>query len=349
MKILKNKTWLFLSSFLCLVGCQEANSTTYNRAVWSEFIPYAQVEQQLPTLKANGLSLFIAFHQSTPDYDGFAHLYTAAQKLGVEVRPWLLLNENQGYWFNKWNFRASEIFVADFLRHCDQRGIKPDYLIFDIEPPQNVVAKAEDDVGRADFIGLLHDLTAFSKDSPLSAAIASYQSLVNSLHSRGIKVHAVTSNFVLDDQNDTNMRIQSALGLPITGIDWDEISFMIYRADFMRIIGPVTSDIITRYADRAVASFGSRAGMDIGEAGHVSYPVPFEGYSDIDDLSNDANAAAASGIQNIHYYSLDGMSEAGVDHWLAPIEPKKPPFIDWKASAVLHTLDTLRLLLPSAN
>ncbi|WP_218277119.1 hypothetical protein, partial [Pseudomonas sp. GW531-E2] len=89
-----------------LSSCYEVNHPLVHRALWSEFIPLATVEKELPQLQKLQLSVFIAIHEENPDYDGFAHLYKEAAKLQVEVRPWLLLREANGYWFNKWNAQA---------------------------------------------------------------------------------------------------------------------------------------------------------------------------------------------------------------------------------------------------
>jgi hypothetical protein len=105
-------------------------------ALWSEFVPYQQVESYLPQLAAEGISLNVAFHFDQPDFDGFAQLYKQAAKNRVEVRPWLLLRKDDGYWFNSHNIKLGRDSVQEFITEMGGRGVKPNWIIFDVEPPK---------------------------------------------------------------------------------------------------------------------------------------------------------------------------------------------------------------------
>jgi hypothetical protein len=316
-------------------------------ALWSEFVPYSEVEADLPALRDRGSALYVAVRADAADYDGFAHLYLTARSLGVEVRPWLLLSQSDGYWFNKWNVPASEAYVRTFLAEMQKRGANPSWLVFDIETPEPLVGEMEGNLSVGKMPGLLSLLTRASRDGSIKDAVTAYSSLVANLHEKGIRVEAVTGNYVLND--DKHLRIQSALGLPVSGVPWDEISFMVYRVEFQRSLGSISPALVHKYAKRARKRFGDKAAIDIGEAGHVSYPQPFTGYTDPADLQADADAASSAGIKDIHVYSLDGMKEKGLDYWLDSGEARKANYHDLKSDVFLTAIDVLRGLLPEGR
>ena len=339
---------LFSLIFNACTPTSEAQNLTPKVSIWSEFIPYAEVEAHLPELKQTGAALYIAVRQGEPHYNELAHLMMSARAAGVSVRPWLLLEEERGYWFNKWNFKEAHSFVWSYVNELKKRGVETDWLIFDIEAPRGLIETMQAQLKELDFVGTLDTLSHSSRDGSIRRAIADYASLVDELHSKGIKVHAVTTNFVLNESGES-LTYQSALGTPVSGIAWDEISFMVYRAEFLRSAGPMNSRIVYEFAKRARARFGAQAAIDIGEAGAVLYPNPFEGLTDPNDVARDARAVLAAGLANIHTYSLDGMRKLGLKYWFTPFQNKptalKPP-LDAKASLMMAGLDFAGEFLP---
>ena len=317
--------------------------------IWSEFLDYSKVRNFLPSLKEHHLSLSLAISADHPNFDEFAKVYIEAEEMGVEVRPWLLLTEKDGYWFNKWNFPQAKSFVDLFVSEMKQRNIKLQWLVFDVEPPRSLIEEAQKLLQEGHYLTALHLLQHSSQDASLAAAERAYAQLVDDLHQQGVHVQGVISNFVLNDLQDSHRRIQSALGTPVFGIAWDEISFMVYRVEFQRVLGPVGPWIVYEYAKRAHSFFGSRAGLDIGEAGHVSYPAPFSGYTDPQDLKDDLAAVSAAGLEKIHIYSLDGISERGIHFWLGSLEAKSLGIRDLESFALMFLFDQGRLLLPEAH
>lgn len=314
-------------------------------ALWSEFIPYARVEKELPALKAAGVALHQAVSAERPDYDGFVRLYKKAGEAGVRVRPWLVLSDADGYWFNKWNAAKAEAFVEEFLRETERRGLKVDWLVFDLETPRGVIEEVRALIARRDLLGLRRLLVRKSREGSLREAAAAYASLVERLHARGIRVHAVTTCYLLHDVPGDARRLQGALGIPLDGVPWDEVSFMVYRVEFRMAYGDVGPGVVRRYARRAARLYGARAGIDVGEAGKVVYPAPFEGYSDPRDLADDAAAARAEGVRSVHAYSLDGMLDQGLGRWLSP-PPVAEPRADLWSRLFLAALDLGVRLLP---
>jgi hypothetical protein len=320
-------------------------------ALWSEFIPYAKVQALLPELKQRGLAVYVAVHGDQPDFDGFAALLTAAEKAGVEVRPWLLLREKDGYWFNKWNVRESEQWVWSFLTEMEKRGVKPSWLIWDIEPPARVIEQLTANIADNNYFGALSALKKSSENGSVLAAARSYSNLIQRLHDQGIHVHAVTGNFALNDLEAGDAKYQSALGTPISGVAWDEVSFMIYRVELKKFFGSgLTSRIVYAYSKIAEKHFGSKAAIDIGEAGQVQYPKPFTGYTDPLDLQKDAEAVITARINKIHIYSLDGMLDHGLGFWLdGNLKSRTPGDTDVASSFGMFLIDLVHGFLPDAH
>lgn len=317
-------------------------------AIWSEFIPYRDLESRIDEVAKNRVDLFVAFSAAHADYDDFAKLWKKAAGAGVRIRPWLLLSEADGYWFNKWNVQKNAAFAHSFLDEMTKRDVKPDWIIFDVEPPQSLVAKLEDAFTKKHYREALRTLKESARSRSLLQAIEETRSLVNSLHARGVKVHAVTTNFVLNDGK--SRRLQNALGTPVTGIPFDEISFMVYRPELAKILGKgVSSKITALYAKRAIRRYGDRAGIDVGEAGFVEFPKPFQGFREPVELQSDLVAVHGQGLRSVHIYSLDGMSELGLEHWLAPVPIPEPPAFDLTATLFVKSISLLRNLLPAAE
>ena len=326
-------------------------------AIWSEFLPYSEVEKQLPEFKEKNLSLFLAISEnqdsdplrsSIGTWDDFFALYKKAQDLGVEIRPWLLLDQEHDYWFNKRNFPEAQSLVFKFIDEMKKHQLNPEWLIFDMESPKGLMAETENLISKNHYIKALNEFKEFSKTGSVKEAIKNYAQLVEMLHSQNIKVHAVTTHFILNDLADDKLRIQSAWGIPISGINWDEISFMLYRAEFMKERKSIGAHIVYEYAMRARRYFGDRASIDLGEVGQVTYPTPFTGYLDQKELQADLEAVDAAGISNIHIYSLDGMQKEGLNYWLKPFEAKQPKADFWSKSFVF-AFDIFRGFLPPAK
>lgn len=316
---------IFLTSHSVNAGTQPS------LALWSEFLPYAQVEQQLPELAARHLSLYLAVSENHTDWEGLEHLLKAAIRHQVEVRPWLLLSEAHGYWFNKWNLKESESFVWHFLDEMAKRGLKIEWLIFDVEPPAALMTEIDQKLRAHQYFSGYRQLKKSGESASLLRAERMYTELVQKLHLKNVRVQAVVPNFVLDDRRDGAQRIQNSFGTPVENVPWDEITFMVYRLELQKIIGPVSSDIVFRYATLAHDTYGAASGVDLGEVGIVRYPQLSMGYTREIDLQSDYLATLRAGIERIHFYSLDGMlggasdskdaqtTVSGISGWMASL------------------------------
>lgn len=324
-------------------------ATETKLSVWSEFLPFATVAQYLPALKARSLSLLVAVTPEKAQDPALLTLLQEAQRLGVEVRPWLLVSGEHGYWANKWNHAEVSRFVRETTSTLTTRGLKPAAITLDIEPPVSLTKQLAERLEKIDLIGARRVLVASSRDGSLTEARSAYQRLVSDLHGRGIRVHAVTTPMLLDDLVVGQGRLQSALGIPVAGVDWDEVTFMAYRTEFRNLAGRMGGDIVRRYAQDANRFFGSRAGLDLGVIGTPGFAGSAHGYTDPQDLAIDLLAARAGGIGRMNLFSLDGMLEqGGIDRWAAATS-SAPIKREAKALFVRALVQTVARTLPAAD
>ena len=132
------------------------------------------------------------------------------------------------------------------------------------------------------------------------------------------------------DQAPASTALEDALDLVVTGLDWDEISVMVYQTVFSQVLGRWLGPGLTRsYAESAVRRWGKRAGLDLGVVGDGGVALdPGHRYRSPAELHADVAAALSAGIPpaRIRVYGLAGVAEE-VRRWLdfGTITPHQPP------------------------
>ncbi len=300
-----------------LAGCSAPPPR--NIAVWSEFLPYDRVQQELPELADFGASLYVAVR---PDGvgDPLWSLMRAASDLGVSVRPWLLLPD-KGVWMHEQNIQDFDAFADDFLNQAASAGVQVDWIIFDLEPSIDLAINLTQEAdNQADLFTYLADQ---ANHTSFIVARTRLQLLVDKLHNRKIKVMAATLPWIIDDLGDGDPDLQDLFNTPLADIPWDEVSVMAYRpawSDLFRL--PFTPAFVARYAAQAKRFYGDRAEVAIGHVGTPGLLVQ-PGYLIPSPLVEDATAVAMSGVDRISIYSLDGLLEQGGSRrWLSAL--RKP-------------------------
>src|SRR5438309_499226 len=102
-------------------------------AVWSEFLPFAQVGDQLALLQRKHVALYLAIHQEQIGDPELLALLRRAQARGVEVRAWLLLPDADGYWPNAGNVEQVKGAVRQFLDWTRAAGVAVPWVVLDME------------------------------------------------------------------------------------------------------------------------------------------------------------------------------------------------------------------------
>jgi hypothetical protein len=154
---------------------------------------------------------------------------------------------------------------------------------------------------------------------------------VDQARSAGLWVHAVTYPLLLD-QPEGETVLEDALDVPVSGIEWDEVSVMVYQTAFAQQVGGwLGPALVHSYAEDAVRRFGARAGLDLGVVGDSGLGLdPGDRYPSPAALGSDLQAVLAAGIplERIRVYGLAGaVGTGGCERWLSLTElaPEAPP------------------------
>jgi hypothetical protein len=287
--------------------CVEPEPSPY--ALWSEFLPAATVRAQVPALRSHGISLYQNVRSDRVDArdpDTAALLADAACE-GLEVRAWLTLPEEEGYWPNEENadlFTEKALDLAGWIRSS---GWPIDWIVVDMEPGLGMMNDLIDRFEAGDLAGALGLLEANLDPARYAESLVKYSMLVGNLHDLGFKVMVVTFPLVLDDLADLDPTIQDALNTPVDGIAWDEISFMAYTTIMEKFLGvDITPYMVYSYGRDAVRAYPDRAAVDIGIIGRDGLTGQ-QGITSIQEIRAQVGAAKAAGITNLHAYALDGI------------------------------------------
>ena len=312
-----------ISIVLSLLFCVPSFADT-SFGVWSEWIPYPSLQQRLPWLSQHFVRLHVAVredeYQDPVIRSQLVELFKDAKSKNVEVWLWPLLSKKNGYWFNQWNSEFYSDYTHQLIHDLEAEGVRPAGVSMDLEPPPEVLASFLDLVSHFKIKKLLQeskknvDLALFNKMQERVSELS------KALHLKGIKTHAVTTPFVLEDPRHDQI-VQKIFGIPLQEKDFDYISFMAYRSEYERILGKMNPRVVYEYSKRSKQQFGDKAAIDLGVVGDISYPHEIKGYKKPSELWKDISAAKAGGIDRIQVYALDGMNE---ENWFEDVPAKKP-------------------------
>ena len=292
-------------------GCRSVLPSPY--ALWSEFKPLETVRGQLPALREHGISLYQNVRSSQVDArdPAVAELLGRAGCEGVELRAWLTLPEDSGYWPNEENadlFAEKALDLAGWIRAS---GWPIDWIVADMELGLGAMRELMDRFASGDLAGAVALLLGNLDPEGYARNLQRYTDLVESLHALGFKVMVVTFPMVLDDLEDGDASVQDALNIPVDGIPWDELSFMAYTTVFETYIesflpNDITPYLVSSYAQDAREAYADRAAIDIGVIGDDGI-TGGEGITDLQEIRAQVGAAKSAGVPRIHAYSLDGI------------------------------------------
>ncbi len=173
---------------------------------------------------------------------------------------------------------------------------------------------------------------------------------IKEVQQAGLLAQCVTFPQVLDDLADGDDDLQDALDIPVHGLPWDELSFMVYQSTYAKIVGSwIGPDLVRRYAAEAYKAYGSKGTIALGVVGKAG--VMLGGaklYADPATLRADVAAALSQKIRRVEVFSLDGvLGESAPDAWLgalAGVQPQEPSF-GFQAELVMRTMRGLDALL----
>jgi hypothetical protein len=302
--------------------------------VSAEFMPLSEIEAALPLLASRRVSLVLSWPSTELENPQYYEFVRRANALGVEVRPWLLLPPENGYWANSINAAQYDVAARRLLTRWLAAGLRPSTLVVDMEMPLARVAPYAELLRGFSTDAVVRFLREGINRVQYAEGTRIYRALVDFVHSRGFRAELSTISQVVDDYQDGDDGLRQAFNIPVSGIDWDTYGIQVYRTlnEYVigDIVGPTSAFYVYDYASRARAVFGYRATIGIGmvDAGEVTpdAPVYENGWQMREDL--DAARAAGLGRESIGVYSLRGiLHRAPSDQWfpqpsLFPLRPR---------------------------
>lgn len=226
-----------------------------------------------------------------------AKLVKRLNKAGLPIVAWLLLPEEQGYWFNIHNYEAAAARYLDFKAWTTQYDLQWSAVGLDFESDINEIRQIlEQKQGKSFFKTLLSRY--FNKQKALKAKNA-YQALVDLIHADGYPVESYQLPIISEERRARSSVLQRTIGL--VDIQTDVEILMLYSS-FLR---PDGDAVLWNYAsDTDSIGVGSTGGG-----------VEIEGIFDVvpltwDEFSRDLRLCVMK-EKPIHIFSLEGCVEQG--------------------------------------
>ena len=234
-------------------------------------------------------------------------------KAGLPVTAWLLLPEEQGYWFNIDNVQDATARYLAFKDWTDQYDLNWSGVGLDIEININDARQVLEKDQANQFLSTLFS-RYFEKQKTVEAQRA-YQSLVDLIRADGYLVESYHLPLITEERRGRSSVLQRTLGL--VDIITDREVLMLYSS-FLR---PNGEAILWSYAPDADSIGVGSTGGGVEIKGVIDIPpLSWE------ELSRDLRFCAALG-KPIHIFSLEGcvqqdfISRLSHFEWDKPLDP----------------------------
>jgi hypothetical protein len=236
-------------------------------------------------------------------------------KAGVPVIAWLLLPEDEGYWFNINNYKQAAARYIAFKAWTKQFDLQWAGIGLDIEPDINEIRSASSKQRMNPlFAKIFHDYT---NNKQVRFAQLAYQALIDLIHADGYKIESYQLPVILEERRAKATVLQRTMGLVDLEVDHEVL--MLYSS-FLRPHGPA---LLLNYAPEA----GS---VGVGSTGGG---VEIEGIIDVEPLSwEEFSRDLRLCVQldkPIHIFSLEGcvaqefLSKLNTFDWEGPVQLPK--------------------------
>lgn len=265
------------------------------------------VFDDLKTLNA-GLSLGIL--DLSPER---ANVIKKLNRLDIPVTAWLLLPEEQGYWFNLGNYTEAAARYQEFKAWSEQNQLQWAAVGLDIEADINEMKEFANERGAV----IQKALKRLKDTKAYRTAKTAYTALVAQIHADGYMVESYHFPLIEDDRDAGSTVVQRAAGLVDVAVDREVL--MLYSSFFR----PHGHEILWSYAQKAQAVGIGNTGGGI-QAGALEN-VP---YLTWDEFATDLRLARRSG-KPIYVFSLEGCVNQG-------FLPRLVTF-DWQVEVPLPT------------
>lgn len=213
-------------------------------------------------------------------------------KAGIPVIAWLLLPEEQGYWFNLDNHVAASQRYLDFLAWTKEHNLQWTGVGLDIEPDIQEMRQIMEKKQAVKLVSTL--FKRYLDKKRVAKARKAYQSLVNQIHADGYPVESYHIPLISEERRANSSVLQRTLGL--IDLETDREVFMLYSS-FLR---PNGDAVLWSYAPEtdSIGVGNTGGGVDI-EGVIVLPPLTWE------EFSRDLRLCAMRG-KPIHIFCLEG-------------------------------------------
>lgn len=213
---------------------------------------------------------------------------------GIPVIAWLLLPEDQGYWFNLDNAAAALERYREFRRWSEAENLLWDGIGLDIEPDIRMFSAWR----QSRWGTILSALRKLNDRARLKRARENYRSLIAAARADGYRVDVYTFPLIAEERRAGSTLLQRFSGL--VDLEADREVWMLYSSLFR----PWGLGMLSSYAPdaHAVAVGVTGGGVDTGVVD--SRPLTWE------EFSRDLRLAHQS-TDDIHIFSLEGCVEQG--------------------------------------
>jgi hypothetical protein len=103
-------------------------------AIWCEFMPYAEVQRELPVLAKYGCDLILHVERESFADPDFAKLLRAAERAGVGVDAWLLLPYEEHLYVGQASVGAVRALARQAADYFEKEELAVRAFVFDCEP-----------------------------------------------------------------------------------------------------------------------------------------------------------------------------------------------------------------------
>ena len=266
-------------TFFCEFGAAELKKLFEDRFVFDD----------LQTLNA-GISLGILDFSAER-----ANVVRKLNRLGIPVTAWLLLPEEQGYWFNLGNYADAAVRYGEFKAWSELNQLEWAGVGLDIESDIQEIKRFSDERG----LMIRKAIHRMKDNKAYRTAKRAYESLVEQIHSDGYLVESYHFPLIVDDRDAGSTMIQQAAGLVDVAVDREVL--MLYSS-FYR---PHGHWVLWSYAQKAQAIGIGNTGGGLQVGGLENVP-----YLSWDEFSTDLRLARRSG-KPIYVFSLEGCVKQG--------------------------------------
>lgn len=204
--------------------------------------------------------------------DDRAEVVKRLNKAGVPVIAWLLLPEDEGYWFNIDNHEIAAERYAAFRDWTEQNQLEWAGVGLDIEMDINALRQALEEKQSEQF--LVSIFKRFTDKKRVFRAQQAYQNLVQRIHSDGYPVESYHLPLISEERRAQSTVLQRTVGL--VNFHTDREVLMLYSS-FLR---PDGAAVLWSYAAEAdsIGVGNTGGGVDVEGFGNID-PLTWEEFS----------------------------------------------------------------------